>query len=365
MIADGLSLIGVAEHAQDYSILITLIRDLIYAIKSRQILQTMCCSNFAMNDSAASISFIIPTLNEAASLPATLDSIRDHVPAGFSYEVIVADNGSTDETVDIATGRQARVVIDAWATVGGLRNRAAREASGEVLVFLDADIELTKAWADEFPGVYRSLVENPWQVTGSRCGIPEQPGMIERYWFGPLLDKGGNYVNSGHMITTRELFDSVGGFDDSLETGEDYAFGQAAHSRNAVVLNNPSLKVIHTGYPKTLLQFIRREIWHGKGDCRSIKTMTKSKVASLAIVFFMLHVVTLASVSLAPGGMAWVFGVLPIAGICIVPAIVRHDAKMPINILVVSFLYYCYFLARFVSCLSVQYQSVQGKLTAG
>ena len=194
-----------------------------------------------------------------------------------------------------------------------------------------------------------SLTENPWQVTGSRCGIPEQASLIERYWFVPMLKKNGNYVNSGHLITTRELFNRIGGFDESLETGEDYAFGQAAQSNQATINNNPLLAVVHTGYPRTFWQFIRREIWHGKGDCRSLKAMAESKVASLSLLFFLLHVATLLSLFLLPGSMAGAVGVSFIIGICLASAVIRHGAKTPASLLVIGLLYYCYFIARFLS----------------
>lgn len=311
------------------------------------------------------ISFIIPALNEEASILATMDSIRDHVPSELCYEIIVADNGSTDETAALARSRKARVLIDCKATVGGLRNRAAGVASGQVLVFLDADIELTQAWTQGFPGVFESLIDNPLQVTGSRCGIPEQASLIERYWFSPLLNKQGNYVNSGHLITTRELFNRIGGFDESLETGEDYAFGLSALSVRATVINNPLLAVIHKGYPRTLLQFVRRESWHGRGDCRSLKAVAKSKVASLSIAFSLLQLVTLASFFLFPGGIAGMMGLLLVVGICIAAAVTRHNAKSPVSLLVVGILYYCYFMARFISCVLVQCQDMLGKEFAG
>lgn len=311
------------------------------------------------------ISFIIPALNEAASITVTLDSIWSHVPTGMSCEIIVADNGSTDETVALALKRQARVLVDTKATVGGLRNRAARIASGQVLVFLDADIELTQAWTREFPEVFASLIENPLQVTGSRCGIPGQASLIEHYWFRPLLNKQGNYVNSGHMITTRELFSRIGGFDESLETGEDYAFGQSALVHNAKVMNNPRLAVIHTGYPVTLLQFIRRELWHGRGDCRPLRSVTKSKVASLSLVLFLLQLASLVSFFLFPGRIVGVTGLSIVAGVCIASAVIRHGARSPFSLLVVTILYYCYFMSRFTSCVLVQLDYVRRKGFAG
>lgn len=295
------------------------------------------------------LSFIIPAFNEEMSLPQVLHSINMYVPKALSREVIVADNGSQDNTVNIATGQHAEVLVDEAATVGGLRNRAVQKAKGRVLVFLDADILLTAAWGKHIKEVYQGLINDPWQVTGSRCGIPENAGWIERYWFMPLVGKKVRYINSGHLITSSELFRYLGGFDERLESGEDYAFGQSAAAANATIINNPLLAVVHEGYPKTLCQFINREIWHGRGECKSLRTIKTSNVAIAAILFMGLHIVAVAGLfnNLVVGGVT----ILLIGVICMFFALTKHGARTVKSLIVVSILYYFYFISRFLSCI--------------
>lgn len=93
------------------------------------------------------ISVIVPAHNEEAWLPATLDSIRtaaDHVHArsGVGVETIVVDNGSTDDTAAVARGRGATVIHEPVRSIGRARNTGARRASGETLVFVDADVRI-------------------------------------------------------------------------------------------------------------------------------------------------------------------------------------------------------------------------------
>ncbi len=81
------------------------------------------------------ISVVIPTMNEESYLPRALASIpRD-------AEVIVADGGSSDRTVEIARKHGARV-IDSEPGRGTQMNRGAASATGDVLLFLHADCEL-------------------------------------------------------------------------------------------------------------------------------------------------------------------------------------------------------------------------------
>src|ERR1700678_2438455 len=85
------------------------------------------------------LSIIIPTYNEAKYLPLLLQSIK--LQSFTDYEIIVADNKSTDSTVSIAKS------YDAIITSGGLpgpgRNAGAKVAKGELFLFLDADVILT------------------------------------------------------------------------------------------------------------------------------------------------------------------------------------------------------------------------------
>lgn len=84
----------------------------------------------------SSISVIIPTLNEEAALPHTLARLRGL--QGFPHEIIIADGGSTDRTVEIATHFGATVVT-APRGRGPQQHRGALAASGDVLWFLHAD----------------------------------------------------------------------------------------------------------------------------------------------------------------------------------------------------------------------------------
>jgi glycosyltransferase involved in cell wall biosynthesis len=70
-------------------------------------------------------------------------------------------------------------------TIGAARNRGVARATGDVIVFIDADVLLTPAWADRFPDVVEQLEREPRMITGSICSVPSRPSWIERYWFAP------------------------------------------------------------------------------------------------------------------------------------------------------------------------------------
>ena len=227
------------------------------------------------------ISFIIPTLNEERNLPTTIDSIKKTM-GEQNYEIIICDNGSQDMTQPIAQNLGAIVYEDSTATIGGLRNFGAKMSTGKVLVFLDADISLDCSWWQEFKNFLAKWSTSKNFITGSPCLTPNDSGFYERNWFSKFKNSNSNYINSGHLLVTRPAFDNLAGFDESLKTAEDYDLCQRAKKKGISVFNSSTLKAYHNGYPKTLIDFLVRESWHGKQDISSLSSFLHSKTALIA-----------------------------------------------------------------------------------
>jgi hypothetical protein len=166
-----------------------------------------------------------------------------------------------------------------------------------------------------------------------------------------LVTQSSKYINSGHLITSRSLFEKIGGFDELLETGEDYAFGMAASQLNADIINNPKLAVVHKGYPKTVYQFMRREMWHGRGDCTSLKRLLGSKVIMASFLFVVLHFVAVSGFVLG-SKLTSAFALFLIVAMCLVAAVLKHEARSLEKLIFTSVLYYLYLVSRFLSSLS-------------
>jgi glycosyltransferase involved in cell wall biosynthesis len=229
------------------------------------------------------LSFIIPAFNEEGVIGKTIDAIHQNHP-DKPYEVIVVDNGSTDRTAEIALSLGCLVASYPNQTISSLRNRGRQLSSGQILIFIDADILLTKAWQGKIGSIFTQLQETPLLITGSRCLPPDDSSWLNRFWFSRLKDYDASYVNSGHMITTLELFDRVGGFDESLRTAEDFDFCTRAMQKGALVQNNKSIPVIHLGYPETISDFVKREQWHGRQDFKSMSSIWGSRVAHIVLL---------------------------------------------------------------------------------
>lgn len=170
------------------------------------------------------LSIVIPTLNEEHYLPKLLDSIRAQDFTG--YEVIVADAGSLDRTVSIARGRGLRVVGGGIPARG--RNEGVKVAQGDMLLFLDADVILPQGFLRdnlcEFERRHLDVAScflQPldeqfkfiYQVINASLAVaqfihPQAPGCC--------------------ILIKREIHESIGGFDERIEVGEDLDYVRRA-----------------------------------------------------------------------------------------------------------------------------------------
>ena len=89
------------------------------------------------------LSVVVPAFNEerllAGSLAAIRDALRAFEEAGWDTELIVCDNNSTDRTAEIARDAGAAVVFEPVNQIARARNAGAAHATGEWLLFVDAD----------------------------------------------------------------------------------------------------------------------------------------------------------------------------------------------------------------------------------
>ena len=108
------------------------------------------------------LSVLLPTYNYGDWIAEALQSVLDQIPDGVVVEVVVADDGSTDQTGDVVRGFDERVKYFRQDNAGpaAARNLALREARGRYLMFLDSDdslvdgcIETTVRFLDDHPEV--------------------------------------------------------------------------------------------------------------------------------------------------------------------------------------------------------------------
>lgn len=162
------------------------------------------------------ISVIIPAHNEEDYLGATLEALRKQDHSWF--EVIVVANGCADATAKVARGRCDRLIVLSQKGLGLARNLGARMASGELLVFLDADTVLSAGALREIARAFA-----PDVAAGTVKGCPDValPAYQLVYDLKNMLHGSRIHCgSSGVILCWRKHFLRAGGFDERLEVRE-------------------------------------------------------------------------------------------------------------------------------------------------
>jgi glycosyltransferase involved in cell wall biosynthesis len=216
------------------------------------------------------LSVVIPCLNAAETIGSQLDALRRQ-EWDEPWELIIADNGSTDATVSVikanAYGLPSMQVIDASDRRGPAhaRNVGASFANGEFLAFCDADDEVGPGWV---AALGRALCDydfvasrldiaklNPAWIGGTLKN-PQAKG-LQKVAYPPYLPHAGG---SG-LGVKRALHEQVGGFDESLPRLEDtdYCF---RIQRHGVELKFVADAVVHVRYSRNPASLFRQaRLW--------------------------------------------------------------------------------------------------------
>jgi glycosyltransferase involved in cell wall biosynthesis len=230
------------------------------------------------------VTVVVPAFNEEEYIRRCLDSLLNSCYPANDLEIIVVDNGSTDKTREITRECGVEVLSKQEGKVGAVRNFGAGAAKGEVLVFVDADCVVDEMWLTR--GV-ECLMDNENYVFGGQYLIRPEASWLERYW---ILSDDEQSVHQttlvgGAIFIRNEHFNAVGGFNEKLSAGEDSDLTERLRSSGYTVEINPSLSVVHLGYPRTIKSFIRRQIWHSADYIDQLPYSLGDKVFGLTILF--------------------------------------------------------------------------------
>lgn len=172
---------------------------------------------------ALQISIVIPAFNEERLLAQTLAEVNraraGFAAAGLTSELIVCDNNSTDRTAEIARANGATVVFEPINQIGRARNRGAAAATGDWLLFIDADSHPSpELFADVAAAIHSG------HCLAGGCVIR----LAGNHRFAQWLTRGWNWVSrkrrllaGSFIFVETAAFREIGGFDHQFFTGEE------------------------------------------------------------------------------------------------------------------------------------------------
>jgi glycosyltransferase involved in cell wall biosynthesis len=279
------------------------------------------------------ISIIIPALNEEKMIGRCLESLAKLAFARDRFEVLIVDNGSRDKTLAIAESFKDRlnlkVLQEAGVRISALRNLGASAAAGNILAFLDADCLAPAEWLDR---IFALTPPDGAGVLGAHYLLPEDSSWVGRIWHRyQEAPKSGevSHVPAGDLIMRREDFLKLGGFDESIQTNEDYELCERARKAGMNVRAFPQIGVIHLGTAQSLRVFFRKQAWHGT---HVIKVFLRDPLKShnRKAVFFAAY--TLLSLLAVAAGFVWA---LAWRGPWLLPAIGFAALSLPPTVLAI------------------------------
>jgi len=211
------------------------------------------------------LSIIIPTLNEENYLPILLDSIRNQ---GFKdLEIIIADAGSEDKTIEIAKGFGCKIIKGGLPARG--RNEGAKVARGNLFLFLDADTILPE---DFFEKALKEFKERNLDIA-SFCLEAKTKSKFKKILFDafynlPILILEKILAHGAQAILVKkEIFEKVGGFDEEIKFAEDHSFMRKAKKfgkfgiLRTVRAFSSLRRFEREGFIKTYLKYLLAEIY--------------------------------------------------------------------------------------------------------
>ena len=202
------------------------------------------------------VSVIVPVRNDAAGLATLLPALLAQTYPRERTEILVVDNGSTDESRAVAERFEAehpgliRVLVeDRVASSYAARNAGLRAASGQMLAFTDADCTPDPDWIAA--GV-RALQDSPADLAGGRVvfSLAPRPSAAALYDAISYLRTGYNVAKVGtastaNLFATRRVLEAIGPFGASLRSGGDAIWTQRATVAGLALAYAPEAVVAH------------------------------------------------------------------------------------------------------------------------
>ncbi|MCU1250060.1 MAG: glycosyl transferase [Edaphobacter sp.] len=217
-----------------------------------------------VSPAARSASIIIPTFNGASRIGNCLDSLVKQT-AGRNVEIVVVDDGSTDNTANVVRGYSfVRLISQANAGPAFARNRGALEAQGKILLFTDDDCVPMPDWLEAMLGPF----QDPDVVGAKGVYRTHQKSLAARFVQIEYEDKyrlmaglsGIDFIDTYSAGFRRDRFLEMTGYDTSFPVAcaEDIELSYRMSARGWKMKFVPAAIVYHT-HPDTLSRYLKKK----------------------------------------------------------------------------------------------------------
>ena len=219
------------------------------------------------------VSVVIPVLNGASTIGDTLAGVTNQAFGPCAAEILVVDNGSTDETRTIVQKFPVTLLTETKRGAAAARNRGLRAAHGEFVAHLDADTLPTRHWLAHIVAPFADA--NVTQVAGRMLSYRPSTA-AERYYSRRFLDReaqnataeGFPFAAAGNMAVRRDAALAVGGWDESFRVGQDVDLSYRLLRRFDVPIHYQPEALVFLRSSRTLAELKQRAFKYGQGRAR-------------------------------------------------------------------------------------------------
>ncbi len=215
------------------------------------------------------VSVVVPAFNAGKTLGECLSALGRQSAEPGSYEIIVVDDGSRDDTSKVAESFPVRCIRQQNAGPASARNRGACEARGEIVLFTDSDCvpdpgwisEMTRPFADPGVSAVKGAYRTEQRSLAARFAQVEFEERFDLLRKAPSIDM----VDTYSAAYRREVFREAGGFDESfpVANNEDTELSYRLSREGRKMVFNPAAVVRHLNHPDSLARYCRIKFWRG------------------------------------------------------------------------------------------------------
>ena len=210
------------------------------------------------------VAVVIPVFNGARTLDACLSACL--AQTYDDVRVIVADDGSTDHTADIAARHGVQYVRHEQSGPAAARNLGAAQMDSDFIAFTDADCIPDPEWIEHLVRAFDDGVV----AAGGTYGIENSESWLSRMIHEEIqvrhagFSEDVDFLGSFNVMYRRDAFDALGGFDETFRTasGEDNDLAYRLQDAGGRLVFSPRAVVAHH-HPTRLFGYLRTQMRHG------------------------------------------------------------------------------------------------------